>query len=159
VSAAQSAGFIAGGLLSLRWRPARPLLVSMFALLPTAGEIACYAGVRVTGVIATVAFFAGIGLEIFGVNWITALQQHIPRRVLSRVNSYDALGSFVFIPLGLVIAGPLADKFGVTNTLWGFLAIGLVSIGGALLSRDVRTLRRVDGAGYTEAEARATAAS
>ncbi|OLE17618.1 MAG: hypothetical protein AUG88_06400 [Actinobacteria bacterium 13_1_20CM_4_68_12] len=139
--------------------PARPLLVSMFALLPTAGEIACYAGVRVTGVIATVAFFAGIGLEIFGVNWITALQQHIPRRVLSRVNSYDALGSFVFIPLGLVIAGPLADRFGVTNTLWGFLAIGLVSIGGALLSRDVRTLRRVDGAGYTEAEARATAAS
>jgi len=159
IVAAQSAGFIAGGLLSLRWRPARPLLVSMFALLPTAGEIDCYAGVRVTGVIATVAFFAGIGLEIFGVNWITALQQHIPRRVLSRVNSYDALGSFVFIPLGLVIAGPLADRFGVTNTLWGFLAIGLVSIGGALLSRDVRTLRRVDGAGYTEAEARATAAS
>ncbi len=105
------------------------------------------------------AFFAGIGLEIFGVNWITALQQHIPRRVLSRVNSYDALGSFVFISLVLVIAGPLADRFGVTNTLWGFLAIGLVSIGGALLSRDVRTLRRVDGAGYTEAGVRATAAS
>jgi MFS family permease len=159
IVAAQSAGFIAGGLLSLRWRPARPLFVSVLALLPTAGEIACYAGVRVTGVIATVAFFAGIGLEVFGVNWITALQQHIPRRVLSRVNSYDALGSFVFIPLGLVIAGPLADRFGVTKTLWGFLAIGLASIGAALLSRDVRTLRRVDGAGYTEAEARATAAS
>jgi MFS family permease len=110
-------------------------------------------------VIATVAFFAGIGLEVFGVNWITALQQHIPRRVLSRVNSYDALGSFVFIPLGLVIAGPLADRFGVTNTLWGFLAVGFVSIGGALLSRDVRTLRRVEEVGYTEAEARVTAAS
>ena len=159
IVAAQGAGFIAGGLLSLRWRPARPLLVSVFALLPAAAEIACYAGVRVTAVIATVAFFAGVGLEVFGVNWITALQQHIPTRVLSRVNSYDALGSFVFIPLGLVIAGPLADRFGVTNTLWGFLAIGLVSIGAALLSRDVRTLRRVEGVGYTEAEARATAAS
>ena len=109
--------------------------------------------------IATVGFFAGVGLEIFGVNWVTALQQHIPTRVLSRVNSYDALGSFVFIPLGLVIAGPLAARFGVTETLWGFLAIGLASIVAALLSRDVRNLRRVEQVGYTEAEARAAAAS
>jgi len=159
IVAAQSAGFIAGGLLSLRWRPARPLFVSVLALLPTAGEIACYAGLRVTAVIATVAFFAGVGLEVFGVNWITALQQHIPTRVLSRVSSYDALGSFVFIPLGLVIAGPLSERFGVTNTLWGFLAVGVASIGAALLSRDVRTLPRVEELGYTEAEARATAAS
>jgi len=159
IVATQSAGFIAGGMLSLRWRPARPLLVSTLALLPTAAEIACYASVRVTAVIAVVAFFAGVGLEVFGINWITALQQHIPTRVLSRVNSYDALGSFVFIPLGLVIAGPLADRFGVTDTLWGFLAIGVASVGAALLSRDVRTLRRVDGAGYSEAEARSAAAS
>jgi MFS family permease len=157
IVASQSTGFIAGGLLSLRWRPARPLLVSVLALLPTAAEIGCYAGVRVTAVIAAVSFFAGIGLEVFGVNWITALQQHIPRHVLSRVNSYDALGSFVFIPLGLVIAGPLANRFGVTNTLWGFLAVGLVSIGAALLSRDVRTLRRVETESYTDAEVRAAA--
>ena len=159
IVAAQGAGFIAGGLLSLRWRPERPLLVSTLVLLPTAAEIACYAGVRETAVIATVGFFAGVGLEIFGVNWVTALQQHIPTRVLSRVNSYDALGSFVFIPLGLVIAGPLAARFGVTETLWGFLAIGLASIVAALLSRDVRTLRRVEPARYTEAEARSAAAS
>jgi MFS family permease len=159
IVASQSAGFIAGGLLSLRWRPARPLLVSMIALLPAAGEIACYAGVRVTAVIATVAFFAGVGVEIFGVNWITALQQHVPSRVLSRVNSYDALGSFVFIPLGLVIAGPLAARFGVTDTLWLFLVLAITSIGGAFLSRDVRTLRRVEEPTYSDAEVRSAAAS
>jgi MFS family permease len=159
IVASQSAGFIAGGLLSLRWRPARPLLISMIALFPAVAEIACYAAVRVTAVIAGVAFVAGIGVEIFGVNWITALQQHVPSRVLSRVNSYDALGSFVFIPLGLVIAGPLAARFGVTETLWFFVALGFASIAGALLSRDVRTLRRVDRPAYTEAEARSAAAS
>jgi predicted MFS family arabinose efflux permease len=159
IVASQSAGFIAGGVLSLRWRPARPLLVSIVALLPAAGEIACYAGIRVTAVIAAVAFLAGVGLEVFGVNWITALQQHVPSRVLSRVNSYDALGSFVFIPLGLVIAGPLAARFGVTDTLWFFFALSLVSIGGALLSRDVRSLRRVETQPYTEAGARSAAAS
>lgn len=159
ILASQGAGFIAGGVLSLRWRPQRPLLVSVLCLLPTAAEIACYAAVRETAVIAIVAFVAGLGLEVFGVNWITALQQHVPRQVLSRVSSYDALGSFVFIPLGLVIAGPLAAQLGVTETLWLFLAIGLLSIGGALLSRDVRTLRRVDEPAYTEAEARSAAAS
>jgi predicted MFS family arabinose efflux permease len=159
ILALQGAGFIAGGVLSLRWRPQRPLLVSVLCLLPTAAEIACYAAVRETAVIAAVAFVAGLGLEVFGVNWITALQQHIPRQVLSRVSSYDALGSFVFIPLGLVIAGPLAARLGATETLWLFLAIGLVSVGGALLSRDVRTLRRVDEPAYTEAEARSAAAS
>jgi predicted MFS family arabinose efflux permease len=159
ILASQGAGFIAGGVLSLRWRPQRPLLVSVLCLLPTAAEIACYAAVRDTAVIAAVAFVAGLGLEVFGVNWITALQQHIPRQVLSRVSSYDALGSFVFIPLGLVIAGPLAARLGATETLWLFLAIGLVSVGGALLSRDVRTLRRVDEPAYTEAEARSAAAS
>jgi predicted MFS family arabinose efflux permease len=159
ILASQGVGFIAGGVLSLRWRPQRPLLVSVLCLLPTAAEIACYAAVRETAVIAAVGFVAGVGLEVFGVNWITALQQHVPRQVLSRVSSYDALGSFVFIPLGLVIAGPLASQIGVTETLWLFLAIGLVAIGGALLSRDVRTLRRVEEPTYTEAEARSAAAS
>ena len=159
ILASQGVGFIAGGVLSLRWRPQRPLLVSILCLLPTAAEIACYAAVRETAVIAAVAFVAGLGIEVFGVNWITALQQHIPRQVLSRVSSYDALGSFVFIPLGLVIAGPLAAHLGATKTLWLFLAIGLLSVGGALLSRDVRTLRRVDEPAYTEAEARSAAAS
>ena len=159
ILAAQGAGFIAGGVLSLRWRPERPLLVSVLCLLPTAAEIACYAAIRETAVIAAVAFVAGLGLEVFGVNWITALQQHVPGQVLSRVSSYDALGSFVFIPLGLVIAGPLAAQLGVTETLWLFLAVGLLSVGAALLSRDVRTLRRVDEPVYTEAEARSAAAS
>jgi predicted MFS family arabinose efflux permease len=159
ILASQGAGFIAGGVLSLRWRPQRPLLVSVLFLLPTAAEIACYAAVRETALIAAVGFVAGLGLEVFGVNWITALQQHVPRQVLSRVSSYDALGSFVFIPLGLVIAGPLAARLGVTETLWLFLAIGVASIGGALLSRDVRTLRRVDEPAYSDAEARSAAAS
>ena len=34
------------------------------------------------------------------------------------VYSYDALGSFVLIPLGLVVAGPLADAIGADETLW-----------------------------------------
>jgi predicted MFS family arabinose efflux permease len=143
IVASQGAGLLLGGLLSLRWRARRPLLAGTLGLLPIAATIACYASVRVTAVIAISAFVAGIGLEIFSVNWITALHEHIPPAVLSRVSSYDALGSFVFIPVGLMIAGPLADRFGVTDTLWGLFAVGLGALAAALLSRDVRQLERL----------------
>ena len=42
--------------------------------------------------------------------------------MLSRAYSYDALGSFVAIPLGQLAAGPLATQFGFRPVL---LAAGL----------------------------------
>ena len=52
------------------------------------------------------AALAGIGIETFRVLWETTIQQEIPQEKLSRVSSYDALGSFALIPLGLAIVGP-----------------------------------------------------
>ena len=80
IVAAQGAGLLLGGVLSLRWRARRPLLVGTLGLLPTAVTIACYAGVRTTAVIATAAFFAGIGIvanpainDVASTAWVTAL--------------------------------------------------------------------------------------
>ena len=146
IVASQAAGLLLGGVVALRLRPARPLLVGVAALLPTALVLAAFAGFRVTAAIAATAFFAGIGLELFGVYWITALHRHIPDRVLSRVNSYDALGSFVLIPLGLIAAGPVADAVGVTNALWGAAGLGVLTIVAVLASRDVRELGAGDEA-------------
>jgi hypothetical protein len=53
------------------------------------------------------------------------MQREIPREALSRVSSYDALGSFLLRPIGLLIAVPLANHFGYTKTL---IAIGVVSL-------------------------------
>ena len=41
--------------------------------------------------------------------WDTTMQEHVPADKLARVYSYDMLGSFVAIPLGQVVAGPLAE--------------------------------------------------
>jgi hypothetical protein len=76
-------------------------------------------------VILTSALVAGIGIEIFSVLWDTSLQQHVPATALSRVSSYDALGSFVFIPLGQIVAGPISDQLGTTETL--YLAAGIIA--------------------------------
>jgi hypothetical protein len=64
--------------------------------------------------------------------------------VLSRVSSYDSLGSFVFIPLGLVLAGPAAAAFGLKETLIAGAAVGLVVVLSPLISRDVRELTWIE---------------
>jgi predicted MFS family arabinose efflux permease len=94
--------------------------------------------------VLVVAAAAGFGVELFNVYWVTALQQHIADEVLARVNSYDALGSFVFIPLGLSIAGPVADGIGLTHALWLAAAVDAGAMLCALAVRDVRQLRRLE---------------
>ena len=144
ILASQGTGFLVGGLLLLRWRPQRPLLVAECALLVWALPLVLLASVESTAAIATAAFLAGVGLEIFNVGWATALQQHVPLEKLSRVSAYDALGSFVFIPLGLTIIGPISDALGVSETLWFASAVSIATVLAVLCVRDVRELRQLD---------------
>jgi predicted MFS family arabinose efflux permease len=145
VLAVQAAGLIVGGVIALRLRPRRPLLLAQVAVtISGANLLALALGLPLAGV-AAAAFLTGVTLELFGVYWDTALQQHVPRAALSRVSSYDALGSFVAIPIGLSIVGPLSDAIGVEETLWIGAVVFLVAQAGALLSRDVRTLPRREG--------------
>ena len=66
--------------------------------------------------------------------------------MLSRAYSYDALGSFVAIPVGQLTFGPLAAAFGTRDVLVVagvlYAAIALAT----LLSRSVRRLERADHA-------------
>jgi predicted MFS family arabinose efflux permease len=142
VLACTAAGLLAGGIVALRWRPRRYLLVAQISVtLSCANIVALAAGVPVLA-LAAGAFVLGFCVEIFGVYWDTALQQHVPRDALSRVSSYDALGSFVAIPIGLSIVGPVSDAIGIRTTLWIGAALFVVAQASVLLSREVRTLER-----------------
>jgi uncharacterized membrane protein len=92
--------------------------------------------------IAAAAFLAGMGSEIFGLLWHTTMQQEIPAEKLSRVYSYDALGSIGLVPVGYAVAGPIADAVGVRATLWGAAAVGIAVTLVVLAVRDVWTLER-----------------
>ncbi len=144
ILAAQSAGFVLGGLFTLIYRPDRLLLVATLAIFPMAVPILLLAVPASTAVIALAALAAGFGIEMFGVFWDVTMQQQIPPDQLSRVYSYDALGSWVFIPLGAAIAGPLADAFGVAETLVGAAVVIVGATGLVLLIDEVRNLRRAD---------------
>ena len=70
------------------------------------------------------------------------MQENVPPDMLSRAFSYDALGSFAAIPLGQLLAGPLAVAFGLQRVM---LVAGLLLTAVALLpllSRSVRDLPR-----------------
>jgi hypothetical protein len=47
----------------------------------------------------------------------SAIQSLVPDQVRARVDSYDLLISIVIMPVGFVLAGPLADSIGFTATL------------------------------------------
>jgi len=70
------------------------------------------------------------------------MQQEIPRDLLSRLSSFDAIGSFALAPVGVAAAGPLAATFGISTVLAaGGVLIVLLTLA-VLLVPEVRQLRR-----------------
>ena len=111
------AGLVVGGLVVLRWQPWRPLLVSCLAAGPFGLGLWMIAFLVPLPVLLAAQFVAGFGLAIHLALWFTVFQQQVPEAARSRVSSYDALGSFVLIPLGTAVAGPVAAAIGVKETL------------------------------------------
>ena len=66
----------------------------------------------------------------------------MPEQAQSRVSSYDALGSFVLMPLGFAIVGPLADAIGTEETLCGGGAPGIACLATILAIPAVWAIRR-----------------
>jgi predicted MFS family arabinose efflux permease len=142
IGAAQAIGLVVGGLMMLRARPQRMLLVATLALLLTMPFLFGLAVPLPLVSVLVLAFAAGLGIETFGVLWDTTMQQEIPQDRLSRVYSYDALGSFALIPLGLALAGPIAEAIGTRATLTGAGLLSLAATLAVLFVREVRELRR-----------------
>ena len=139
---AQSLGLFAGGLILLRFRPRRLLLTATLCFLLTIPFLLALAGPLPLPAVIGLAAMAGLGIEIFGIMWDTTMQQEIPQEKLSRVYSYDALGSFVLIPFGYAVAGPVSEAIGTRATILGAAAISLTATLLVLLVRDVRTIER-----------------
>jgi MFS family permease len=141
ILAALSVGMTAGVLVSLKVRPKRPLLIALIAQLGVATWIFTMGVTNWIPLIMVSAFFAGIALDFFFVLWQTAMQSNIPRESLSRVSSYDAFGSLVFAPFGLVIAGPITERIGTEQTLIGMGIIFAFVLAAMLSVASVRNLR------------------
>jgi MFS family permease len=140
VVAANAIGLILGSFLAMRLRPAHPLLVATlatFGFLPPFFLLAVHAPVWL---VALSMLLNGVCADVFEVLWMTALQEYIPDDKLARVNSYDALGSFVLGPLGLLTVGPVAAAVGIGTTL---AAAGILVTAGNVFALCTRSVRRL----------------
>lgn len=138
-------GGILGTVIALIIRPRRPLLLGMGVLPMLALWIYGLAVPLPMPVLILLAMLGGIAIDLMYQNWITTLQTHVPEEALSRVNAYDALGSTAFIPLGLLLAGPLTVFAGPTTALVVAGTMVLLAACVPLMFADVRRLARVEG--------------
>ena len=142
ILAGGSIGSVVGSLLALRLRPQRPLatgyaLITVAALQPML-LIRPFPALA----IAAAGLLAWVTLSFSITLWQTALQELIPRQALSRVISYDWLGSLVLMPLGFAVAGPVSEAIGIDTTLWISAGLLLVSSAAIALVPSVRGITR-----------------
>jgi MFS family permease len=142
LTATFSIGALVGGLLAIRIRPKKPLAASCMAawvfLLQPLGM-----GLGLPLWTLTVfSVLAGCGLAIHITLWFTVFQQNVPEESLSRVSSYDSFGSFVLLPLGAALAGPVAAVIGVQETLLGAALVIAVTQAIVYAQPSVHAIRR-----------------
>jgi MFS family permease len=135
-------GALVGAAVAIRLRPERPLRAGVAALSLLAGPPALLAIPADTVAIAVAAFFAASGLSFFNTVFETTMQQYVPPDSLSRVASVDWLLSLGLQPIGFTLAGPLAERIGLSTTLAGAAIWMLVSTAVVLAIPSVRSLRR-----------------
>jgi hypothetical protein len=144
VVTANAVGLVGGSFLAMRMRPKRPMLIATiatFGFVPPFFLLAVHAPVWLAALSMLVN---GACVDVFEVLWLTALQEYVPDDKLARVNSYDALGSFVLGPLGLLAVGPIAAAIGIGTTLVG---AGILVTAGNLFALSDRSVRDLEAAG------------
>ena len=145
LAAAMGAGTIAGALIGMRWRPERPILAAMGVTLGWPVAIVVFAAGAPRPLLVALFVLSGIGLSLFEVWWHTTMAQRIPPQALSRVSSYDWMGSLALLPLGYVLAGPIGEAVGPAEVMMigGSIGVVIASLGFAI--GDVRQQRAITG--------------
>lgn len=145
VTASLGLGGLVGGLVAMRLQPRRMLLwafvsLGLFPLFPLA-----FAWPGGLWAVMALALVAQAGLLYFDVGWQTAVQQGVPHERLARVASWDVLISFVALPVGNVLAGPLSERFTTADLMTGIAVWMLVAGCWPLLVGSVRGFVRGGG--------------
>jgi MFS family permease len=141
ITAFAGVGSIIGSLVALRFQPARQLVAAFLAIVIWTPVLIGFALAAPVPVISALALVAAAGMNFGATIWFTALQQHIPQHALSRVSSYDWAGSVLLLPLGYILVGPLADRFGAAEVLYAAALWTIVSSLAILAIPSVRNLR------------------
>lgn len=140
----KAVGLLIASLAMLRFSLRRPVRDSMIAVAASGLPMIALGQGYPMAVLGLAAAVAGMGSAISRVAWDTALQQAVPADKISRVLAFDEFGSYITIPLGELMAVPLAGAVGYRTiaTLGGIIFIGLAVL--PLLEQQIRHMTRDD---------------
>ncbi len=138
VISASGAGGVCGGLLMLRWKPLRPLVVVEAAALMAALPVALLAVGAPVLVVAAGGVALGLAAAVLNILIHTAIQESVPEAVMSRVSSVVGLVAQGLAPVGFAACGPIAQAVGVRPALGGGAVVLVASAVAMLGARDIR---------------------
>jgi len=142
LAAVFGAGAVGGALAGLRWRPRRPMRTAMLVVTLWPLSVVLFALGAPLWVVCPALLTGGCSVALFEIWWLTALAEHVPPQLLSRVTAYDWMGSLGPLPVGYLLAGPAAGLLGASEVLAGGATLGLLTILLGLVPRETRDLRR-----------------
>ena len=144
VLSARAVGAVLVGLVLLRWRPRKPLVASTLVILLDVPFLAALAFGLPLAAVAVAGALSSAGVVAADTVWESTFQANVPDDVLSRVSSYESLGSIMINPLGFALVGAVAASFGAGPVI-------LVAIAGQVLVRlllvaspSLRAVRRTE---------------
>lgn len=140
ILAVEAVGSVVGGVVALRVRFSRPLVADTLLAMPMALILLLLAIPAPVVVIAATGFLAAICLTLGDAVWFSTLQRHIPEHAISRISSFDWLGSVALNPIGYVLVGPLSGVLGVPTTL---VLAGTLNLVSAVALLSVPAVRRL----------------
>ena len=130
----------------------RPLVACELWVVPAGLVLAALAVPLPVLAIAAVSFVAGIGFAVGETLWVTTLQRNVPERALSRISSFDWLGSVALNPIGYALIGPLSVAIGTQETLVLAAVLNIAVCLGIVLVPSVRRVRWTAPASAAAAE-------
>jgi hypothetical protein len=133
-------GAVLGAVIGIKWRPKRPLMLGLALILSWPLQDLAFATLQPLATVIMLAFSVGLTFALFEIWWETALVRHIPADALSRVSSYDWMGSLALLPLGFAIAGPIASAIGARTVLGVGAGVTFVTLLAAMTPRSTRQL-------------------
>jgi hypothetical protein len=138
--AVQGAGTLLGSLLGFRWAPRFPLRTGLLWMLLWPIAVGSFALGAPLVLVLPLELLGGMAFALFIVWWETALARLVPPHLLSRVTSFDWMGSIALMPIGYVAAGPLGEALGAGPVLAGGAAVCLLALIAAQVPHTTRHL-------------------
>jgi hypothetical protein len=141
VAAGFALGMVGGGMLAMRVRAERPLVLAFGAILLSIPQFVLLALHAPVALVVVAAVLGGGQSSFFTALWTTTLQGRVPPAVISRVAALSSVSMLALAPVAYALVGPATALTGVSAVLLFGAGWTLVSTVVVLSLASVRGVR------------------